>query len=1074
MKKRMIVMVSLLLIVALLPLTLSTAYADRSTTGWCGSGLRWSLDTSTGTLTITGDGEMRDYPNWGSIQSSVTKIVIGNEVTSIGAYEFSRFSKLTDVTIGSSVVSIGECAFNTCTELTRVNLPNSLKTISDLAFYSCEKLRSVTIPGSVESIGECAFSYNEALTSLEIKSGVKSIGENAFYACTGLKSVTVPNSVTYLGKGSFAYCSALESVTIGNGVTSIFWNTFGNCESLSSITLGSSVTSIYGHVFEDAAWWSAQPDGLVYLGDILLGHKGDCSGSLTVKNGTRVIADEAVYDCAELTAVTLPETLEIIGERAFYGCEGLSEIMLPNSLTTIGSAAFSNCTNLEFIGLKNNITAVGADAFSDTAWWDSLSDGLICANGIMMGYKNTCPTNVEVASGTRVIADKAFAGCNNLVSATIPDSVVTLGEKAFMNCSGLKNVTVGSGVTFIPESVFDSCGELLNVELRGSVTTLGDYAFYRCYELKSVSMGNKVETIGRGAFYLCTNLESIQLSNTLKTIGVSAFAECTSLETLTVPGSVSKMGLCAFLNCSNLTSLTLQNGLTEIGPEAFSNCTGLTAVVIPDTVTAIRNDAFSGCTGLETVTIGDSVKNIDDAAFQDCAGIESITLPCSAYINSSSAFDGCEAVREVRLTKGTGRMADYSMDLGDGWTTIWSGNTPWYESTCETITVELDEGIEYIGRDAFLGCKGLTKIVIPDGVKEIPYEAFCESGLQEIWLPGSLEMIGMRAFADCAVTVVHYKGTKAMMDHKLSLDWDSNYPLGDAMWYVQLDTITNGKVIWNAEDVKFKGSTPYVIANGSAQTPRFTVLDDMGYEVDPEDYTYEYRENTAAGTGYVFITFRTFCSGSCRGSFKIYLQPTTTTTVANANDGIKLTWSKVNGADGYVIYRRAWSSTTNGWTDFVRWNNTTALNWTDTKVYAGTRYQYGIKAYFNRRLDPVSGTYIGGNTGDNFNLGEVGPLKTTVRITTRTLNSVTAGTKQMTVKWGASGLFTGYQIQYATNSAFTQNAKAIKITNPKTASTVIKSLTSGKTYYVRLRSYHVFNGVTYFGEWSNVKNCKVK
>ena len=117
---------------------------------------------------------------------------------------------------------------------------------------------------------------------------------------------------------------------------------------------------------------------------------------------------------------------------------------------------------------------------------------------------------------------------------------------------------------------------------------------------------------------------------------------------------------------------------------------------------------------------------------------------------------------------------------------------------------------------------------------------------------------------------------------------------------------------------------------------------------------------------------------------------------------------------------------------------------------------------------------IGGNVGDNFNLGEVGPLKTTVRITTRTLNSVTAGSKQMTVKWGASSQFTGYQIQYATNSAFTQNAKAVKITNPKTASTVIKNLLSGKTYYVRIRSYHVFNGMTYFGEWSNVKSCKVK
>jgi hypothetical protein len=111
---------------------------------------------------------------------------------------------------------------------------------------------------------------------------------------------------------------------------------------------------------------------------------------------------------------------------------------------------------------------------------------------------------------------------------------------------------------------------------------------------------------------------------------------------------------------------------------------------------------------------------------------------------------------------------------------------------------------------------------------------------------------------------------------------------------------------------------------------------------------------------------------------------------------------------------------------------------------------------------------------DNYNLGLVGPLKTTVRITTRTLNSVTAGTRRMTIKWSGSSVFTGYQIQYATDDAFTKNAVAFKITDPKTYETTVKSLKSGTTYYVRIRSYHVFDGMTYFGEWSNVKSCKVK
>ncbi len=358
---------------------------------------------------------------------------------------------------------------------------------------------------------------------------------------------------------------------------------------------------------------------------------------------------------------------------------------------------------------------------------------------------------------------------------------------------------------------------------------------------------------------------------------------------------------------------------------------------------------------------------------------------------------------------------------------------------------------------------------------KIGSQAFAKcSGLTTVYLSRSVATIDNSAFNNCSLlTDVYYDGTRSDRERLLKINSSGNTYLLDATWHYQTASV-EGTVEWNSADVKYKSTTAYVIANGKAQTPRFTVKDENGVVIDPAFYDYEYRENTNAGTGYVIVTFKGDYEGTCRGVFKIYLTATTTTTVANVKDSIKLTWSKVEGADGYVIYRRAWSSTTNGWTDFVRWNNTTALEWTDTKVYAGTRYQYGVKAYFNRRVDPVSGAMIGGNVGDNYNLGEVGPLKATVRITTRVLNSVTAGKKQMTVKWAASSVFTGYQIQYATNSSFTANANTVKITNPKTASTVIKSLTKGKTYYVRIRSYHEFNGMTYFGEWSNVKSCKVK
>jgi hypothetical protein len=294
----------------------------------------------------------------------------------------------------------------------------------------------------------------------------------------------------------------------------------------------------------------------------------------------------------------------------------------------------------------------------------------------------------------------------------------------------------------------------------------------------------------------------------------------------------------------------------------------------------------------------------------------------------------------------------------------------------------------------------------------------------------------------------------------------------------------NGTVAWAEGAVEYKGQTPYVIWDHAAgkMEPAFVVLDENNAAVDPENYDFEYKENVYPGTGYLFVTFKNAYSGEAQLFFKIYLPASEWLTVENVENGILLNYAPVEDAAGYVIYRRAWSTTTNGWTAFARWDNTTETHYLDGhddihKTYAGTRYQYGVKAYFARRLDPVAGEEIGGNVNEpsgNYNLGIVSDLKTTVRITTRTLNSVTGGTKQVTAKWGASKNFTGYEVQIATDEAFTKNVKTVKITDYTKAAYTFKNLQAKTTYYVRVRSYHVFEGTTYYGGWSNVLNAKTK
>ena len=144
---------------------------DGETSGTCGDDLTWKFDEATGTLTISGTGEMDDYNHfeypWYGL--NFTTAVIEDGVTSIGAYAFFGCHSLTSVTIPDSVKNIGLATFEDCDFLSSVTIPDSVTNISDFAFLSCKSLISLTIPVNVTSIGYLAFGFCDSLTYVTIK-----------------------------------------------------------------------------------------------------------------------------------------------------------------------------------------------------------------------------------------------------------------------------------------------------------------------------------------------------------------------------------------------------------------------------------------------------------------------------------------------------------------------------------------------------------------------------------------------------------------------------------------------------------------------------------------------------------------------------------------------------------------------------------------------------------------------------------------------------------------------------------------------------------------------------------------
>lgn len=152
------------MVISIIPITASAI----KTEGSCGDNLTWTVDESTGTLTISGTGDMYDgefsYSSWNA--DLIENVIISEGVTSIGEYAFVSNTNIKNVSIADSVTDIGEYAFYNCTGLTDVLIGKGVTEIDDYAFGYCSNLKTVTIYNAVERIGCDSFSNCSKLTDV--------------------------------------------------------------------------------------------------------------------------------------------------------------------------------------------------------------------------------------------------------------------------------------------------------------------------------------------------------------------------------------------------------------------------------------------------------------------------------------------------------------------------------------------------------------------------------------------------------------------------------------------------------------------------------------------------------------------------------------------------------------------------------------------------------------------------------------------------------------------------------------------------------------------------------------------
>lgn len=742
-------------------------FSDEEVMDEAGAGITWDYDYKTGTMIISGNGEMSDYADSDSAPWSrmlPRKLIIKDGVKKIGNNAFSGMTSLKTIEI-SHVETIGKNAFYSCTGISEVKMSQA-KTIGSGAFYGCSSLESVEIP-QVETLADSVFGDCRKLTTMDMPQ-LKTMEASVFWFCTSLGEVKMPQVET-IGVRAFEGCSSLKAIDL-SGIKTIERRAFSAC-GIEKIVVPSTLTKIGEYAFDCAKRLKI----VFFQGNI----KPDISSS-------------DVFD-------------QVKGITFYYPVNGNwpTSIMTSNAFGSSGSKwiAYDKMFPGEYVFNNDGTCSSDGTETAECICGCGLTDTRIAKNTKNPDnhtYSEDCYK--ELSNGKKVYfcvecgrikgEPEEKGTCGDSLTWEIYDSDVLcitgtgamadydIDNPAPWSEKNIRYCKIGKGVTSVGASAFENCPSLEIVELEEGITSINGYAFYGCTSLKELELSKSLKSIGENAFEGCTSLQKVTAYPKLTSLKNTSFRKCSALTirgyegsyiqkyatekeipfesmgnwgtcgystewylidgTLTISGYydmtdysetnkapwtglnvtkivvekyVSTIGNYAFAGLSDVTEITLPNTVYEIGDYAFKNCAGLKSIEIPDSLELgiISEGMFYGCTSLETIKLPDNIREIENYAFANCKSLCSFTVPKDVTQISEGTFLNCESLS--------------SITLGDEITSI--GNSAF--TGCNLTEIQLPSGIESIGEDAFAGNK-FTEIIIPSGVSKLGAGAFagCE------------------------------------------------------------------------------------------------------------------------------------------------------------------------------------------------------------------------------------------------------------------------------------------------------------------------------------------------------------